>query len=62
MLSHSTAEMVEVLVSVANIAIAAIAAIAEIAVPLPQQLCLFLLVTFLDKRIFVPLTISIISA
>lgn len=59
MLSHSTAEMVEVLVSVANVAIAAIA---EIAAQLPQQLCLFLLVTFLDKRIFVPLTISIISA
>ena len=53
MLSHSTADLVEVFASVAIVAIAAL---------LPQQLCLLLLVTFLEKRSSVPLRIAIISA
>ena len=52
MLSHSTAEMVEVFAIVGTAATAAL---------LPQQPCLFLLVTFLDKRSSVPLRIAITS-
>ena len=61
-LSHSTADMVEVFASVAIADIVAIAAIVAIVALLLQRLCLFLLVTFLDMKSSVHLRIATISA